>query len=196
MNPPNERDTERAAFRHGWVDLADKVMLGTFLGAAAGIGWSFLAGEAPHWAAFAGASFSATYLAFPKVRELVLAGTDGTAIPKQAIETAHRCMLHAVRSGEDGIWTVVDHATNRATFLTQKDFEAFKTSLPGDSDLAVIEIEGEHCHVRRFVADRLQSGDDAAHRVYDGEGNLLRAVDYEAGVYAGTREPDTGSPRR
>lgn len=140
-----------------------------------------------------GTALCAAYLAFPDFRRWAI-GEKGPVRPPAVFEAAGRCMVQARREGGDGVWMVSERDSGNVTFMTPRAFEAYRSAMPEGSTLAVVEESREAFHVRRYVSGRLQSGDEAAYRVFDLGGEVVRAVDYEDGAYVGERDLDGPAP--
>ncbi len=183
-----------ASIKHMAGRALDRLMPATLFGATVVYGSMALSGSGFGLLAamsLPGTLMSAAYMTLPRFRAWAV-GEKGPTCPPQVFEAAGRCMVRARLDGDLGIWMVKEHGSDKVTFMTPRDFEAFRSSLPAGTTMAVVDQSDDRFHVRRYAGGRLRSGEDAAYRVFDLEGNVVRAVDYEDGTYVGER--DLGGP--
>ncbi len=176
-----------AGFRQGWAEFADMGMRMALAAATTSGAWSLANGSAPHWAAIAGGAISAVYLTLPAVRALGR-GMPQREINPAALRAANACAIRASQDEHNGIWAVHERDADVTRFMTEREFTEYRDALPEGMPIAVIAMHGSQTHVRRYVGGALHSTEEeAAHRVYDAGGELVRAVDYDMGRYSGER---------
>lgn len=184
----------KAGFRQGWAEFADMGMLMSFAAASASGACSLANGTMPHWAAIAGAAVSAVYLTLPAMRALGR-GHPPKELHPAVLRAAGSCAVRATQDGYDGIWAVHERDANVTRFMTEREFTDFRADLPEGTAIAVVVPDGRMTHVRRYVGGALSSTEEEpAHRVYDEDGTLVRAIDYDRGRYSGEREESSAPP--
>jgi hypothetical protein len=113
----------------------------------------------------------------------------------EVLRAARACAVRASQDGYDGIWAVHERDADVTRFMTEREFTDFRAGLPDGTPVAVIVPDGRVTHVRRYVDGALSSTEDeAAHRIYDEDGTLVRAIDYDRGRYSGEREESPAPP--
>lgn len=186
----SSRSRHISAMCQGYAEFADMGMLVSLAAAATAGAYDLLRGGEPSWASVAGAAVSAAYFAIPALRALGR-GLPGLELPPAILTAVTDCAVQAVRDGDSGLWAVHDRGRGTTRFMTPREFTVFRSRMPEGAGVAVVEADEGQFHVKRYVGGAMHStGDVAAHRVFDADGTLVRAVDYERGAYSGERTLD------